>query len=397
MSNSLEFLNIRKSYVIAENGILPALDGSLLINLPVASGGNITSTVQSANYATSAGYAQEVGKHNHSAVQITDFDSSVSSIVSIMIEDIDVNNAQFASSANYANSADVAEYASSAGYAQEVGQHNHSAVQITDFNSNVSSIVSSIIATSDSLGLVKIGSGLEVDEFGSIKAKKQINELIFKVPQIESNDEVYHLNIEFSNSDTFDSVISYITLSDVSGFKVFTGMAMINFPSQGLGMQFSEEQVKFDISNINYKYYRYQWIAVNEGSSSVQNGRYGYGQTDGVLNLFDIQSVVPDIPTANTYNDFNRIVVSQNTIISNNDFAIVDTDCNITLPVCSAGMKVAVGATQEADNILIIPASGNVIIKNKTTSSTEGILIDKEYGYVELFGTSSGWKIARLS
>ena len=60
-------------------------------------------------------------------------------------------------------------------------------------------------------------------------------------------------------------------------------------------------------------------------------------------------------------------------------------------------MKVAVGATQEADNILIIPASGNVIIKNKTTSSTEGILIDKEYGYVELFGTSSGWKIARLS
>ena len=340
-----------------------------------ASSANIAqyaSNAQFAEYASSAGYAQEVGQHNHSVVQITDFDSSVSSIVSIMIEDIDANNAQFASNANYAisagniewnnvngkpsefnpishnhnisdinefdgnvssivsgmienisadiaqiassagyalkaqiaqyaSNAQFAQYASSAGYAQEVGQHNHSAVQITDFNGNVSSIVSGMlgninisgnvnIATTSSLGIVKIGNGLNIDSNGELSTDYKSNELIFKIPRIESNDEFYHLNIEFSETDSFDSIISYNTSSSVSRFKVFTGMAMINFPSQGLGTQFSEEQVKFDISNINYKYYRFQWlVGYDENPSQLQGGRYGYGQTNGLLNVFDFQ------------------------------------------------------------------------------------------------------------
>lgn len=261
-------------------------------------------------------------------------------------------------------------YASAAAYAQTVGPHNHSAAQIIDLNENISSV----------------------------------KDLIFKVPTIQIG-YFYHLKIQFSNTDDFSSITNVFNTSiNTTRFKVFTGQAMIAFPSTGgLGIQFSEQQVKFDTSNITEKYYRFQWLVGEQSAPSdpLQGGRYGYGQTDGILNIFDVEIIQEGNGgvNSNTYisNDFNRIIVSSNAVISENDFAIVDTDCNITLPICSSGIKVAVGATQEADDILIAPYSGDVIIKDKTTSSTQGVRIDKTYGYVEFFGTESGWKIARLS
>ena len=168
------------------------------------------SRAQIANYASNVDWINVNNKpnefnpssHNHEVEEINDFDNNVSSIVSGMVQNISASIAQIASSAGHA---EIAQFASSAGYAQKVGQHNHSAVQIIDFTGNVSSIVSGMvenisaniasnanyassagyidwinidnkpIATSSSLGLIIIGSGLSIDEFGVVNVEGTIN------------------------------------------------------------------------------------------------------------------------------------------------------------------------------------------------------------------------------
>ncbi|MBR4315341.1 MAG: hypothetical protein IKP65_00005, partial [Alphaproteobacteria bacterium] len=62
--------------------------------------------------------------------------------------------------------ADSASYASSAGYVDWENVDNKP------------------VATTSSLGLVEIGSGLNVNEFGVVNVLRQVKELIFKVPTI---------------------------------------------------------------------------------------------------------------------------------------------------------------------------------------------------------------------
>ena len=56
-------------------------------------------------------------------------------------------------------------------------------------------------------------------------ANFRLNSLLFKVPII-SIDEYYNLYVEFSTTDTFDSVVTYDTLNYTSLFKAFTGTGL---------------------------------------------------------------------------------------------------------------------------------------------------------------------------
>lgn len=125
---------------------------------------------------------------------------------------------------------------------------------------------------------------------------KPVEALLFKVPVL-SGDEFVHFKIEFSDSDEFNSIIYTLNTSDsttytstnntINGLKVFTGMSMIGFPTDGIGESFSKEVIKLDISEIGGNYYRFQWLYGNEGSNDLTPGKYGFGQTNMMMSIYD--------------------------------------------------------------------------------------------------------------
>ena len=119
-----------------------------------------------------------------------------------------------------------------------------------------------------------------------------VESLLFKIPAIDDQFKTVHLKIQFSEGDTFSSVTEFNTSVSTVGFRVFTGLVMENYPSDGVTMQYEREVVKFDLSNVSssLKYYRYQWIVTDntdELNPVVSTSRYGFGQTTGLINIFD--------------------------------------------------------------------------------------------------------------
>lgn len=133
-----------------------------------------------------------------------------------------------------------------------------------------------------------------------------VEDLLFKAPEISGSTQYIHLKIEFSTSDEFtaDSITKTILTSDantytsyinengievIEGLKVFTGMSMTGFPVQGLTIEYSKEVVKLNITNIEGNYYRFCWIVGDLSDSSVEPvaSRYGFGQLNGIMNVFD--------------------------------------------------------------------------------------------------------------
>jgi hypothetical protein len=106
---------------------------------------------------------------------------------------------------------------------------------------------------------------------------------VFNIPQLGVAGDVCHLNIEFSEYDTFNTVVTYSTLSHYSMFRIFTGLRMESITSSGVSPVYSEEQIQFDVTSIDskYKYFRFQWI-VNDNA-----GRYGFGNRESSLQAFE--------------------------------------------------------------------------------------------------------------
>lgn len=130
--------------------------------------------------------------------------------------------------------------------------------------------------------------------------------LIFGIPQI-NEDEYYYIKIEFSETDLFDSIAKTVDTSVVSnidinsavgkttvdsividnatetidGFRVFTGLNMDGFPMYGLGQEYSGEQLKFILGDIDFKYFRYQWLKGlnSDTTNTIVSGKFYYGET----------------------------------------------------------------------------------------------------------------------
>ena len=114
-----------------------------------------------------------------------------------------------------------------------------------------------------------------------------LNYLLFRVPHIELEDK-YHLFIEFSTTDTFDTTVSFDTIDDTLLFKAFTGVGMTSIQTTGLNYIFADEVLQFDISSIDseYKYFRFHWSKDN----GLSFGRYGYGNREAGMQIFDIDN-----------------------------------------------------------------------------------------------------------
>jgi hypothetical protein len=133
---------------------------------------------------------------------------------------------------------------------------------------------------------------------------KSIDTILFKAPELSEVSQYAHFKIEFSDSDTFETITYTLNTSDpstytstaetdtnstIDGLKVFTGMSMVGFPVEGLSFIFSKEIVKLNITNITGNFYRFQWLI---GDSSIENdilnaSRYGFGQISGIIAVFD--------------------------------------------------------------------------------------------------------------
>lgn len=115
-----------------------------------------------------------------------------------------------------------------------------------------------------------------------------ITSVMFKIPTIESDDDIYHIKVEFCADDTFETIThTFNSSTSQTAFRVFTGLAGANFPSAGLGTQFSNEQVILDATGVTSNYYRFQWLAGTYGSSDYVAGRFGYGQLNAIQSVFD--------------------------------------------------------------------------------------------------------------
>jgi len=114
-----------------------------------------------------------------------------------------------------------------------------------------------------------------------------LNYLLFRIPAISSS-ATYHFYIEFSETDTFDSVTTYNTSSNYSIFKAFTGTGMTAIQNTGLNYVFSDEQLQLDLSTVSasLKYFRFHWT--NDNGTTF--GRYGYGNRESVQQVFDVSA-----------------------------------------------------------------------------------------------------------
>lgn len=139
-----------------------------------------------------------------------------------------------------------------------------------------------ILESGENIEITKNGQSITINSTASGNAS--LDGLLFKIPKID-DAVVYNLYIEFSEDGTFSSTTTYNTTdsSHRSLFKVFTGQQLTDFPDAGVSIPFSDEIITFDISSINksLKYFRFRW---NNGTDF---GRYGFGKTDGLLQIFD--------------------------------------------------------------------------------------------------------------
>ena len=489
MSNSLEsILNKKKSYVIAENGVLPPLDASQLRNLPIGSG-----VVSNANYASSAGSVEwenvnnkpsvfNPASHNHSAVQITDLNTNVSSIVSGMIGDIDVNNAEFASSANYASNAqfalnalyannasgaevadyainagqaEIAQFASSAGYAQEVGQHNHSAVQIIDLNANISSVVSNFKASSDAFGLVKVGEGINVSQgvisvdVGSLNEssnkvahfdvmpnpESSVDEVVIYTGETDSSYNKGHVyKKEQSNINIEDTLIITVNendYSDIAGTyhitssKTITGeyynedddnwieVTITDIPifeneNNCILECFYDSEFAGTYWNISFNNNNFRQLAFiipnnNDNDQNVESlinnisGVYEFtGQYYVAISITSIKSSGSSSSTI--WNDItpdggglNRIITSSNVTAQNGNWYLCNANVTITLPASPTSGDVVKASSISSANNISIVPSGIDTIENQV-----GFVIDVENSSVELMYNGSMWVVSEV-
>ena len=141
--------------------------------------------------------------------------------------------------------------------------------------------VNGILPVLDGRNLVNLPNNNQ--EFGNAN----LNYLLFRVPHIV-NEEKYHLSIEFSTTDTFDTFVSFDSIDDTLLFKGFTGIGMTPIQNTGLNYIFSDEVLQFDISSIGseYKYFRFRWTNDN----GLSFGRYGYGNREAGMQIFDIDN-----------------------------------------------------------------------------------------------------------
>lgn len=139
-----------------------------------------------------------------------------------------------------------------------------------------------ILEAGKNIEITKNGQSITINSTASGNAS--LDGLLFKIPKID-DAVVYNLYIEFSKDGTFNSTTTYNTedSSHRSLFKVFTGQQLIDFPDAGVSIPFSDEIITFDISSIDksLKYFRFRW------NNGFDFGRYGFGKTDGLLQIFD--------------------------------------------------------------------------------------------------------------
>lgn len=139
-----------------------------------------------------------------------------------------------------------------------------------------------ILEAGENIEITKNGQSITINSTASGNAS--LDGLLFKIPKID-DAVVYNLYIEFSEDGTFNSTTTYNTAdsSHRSLFKVFTGQQLIDFPDAGVSIPFSDEIITFDISSIDksLKYFRFRW------NNGFDFGRYGFGKTDGLLQIFD--------------------------------------------------------------------------------------------------------------
>lgn len=138
-----------------------------------------------------------------------------------------------------------------------------------------------VIAVDNKLPILDASNLYNLPSTGNVS----LSGLLFKVPTIDDDAVVYNLYIEFSEDGTFNSTTTYNTTdsSHRSLFKVFTGQQLTDFPDAGVSIPFSDEIITFDISSIDksLKYFRFRW------NNGFDFGRYGFGKTDGLLQIFD--------------------------------------------------------------------------------------------------------------
>jgi hypothetical protein len=70
-----------------------------------------------------------------------------------------------------------------------------------------------------------------------------LNYLLFSIPKITDTSVSYHFSIEFSKQSNFENCQIYTSLSHPELFKVFTGLAVEDFPSWGVNYILSNQSL----------------------------------------------------------------------------------------------------------------------------------------------------------
>lgn len=111
-------------------------------------------------------------------------------------------------------------------------------------------------------------------------------------------------------------------------------------------------------------------------------------QTSGLMSSADKKKLDKVI------SDLNRIQISRSTYLEPGDWAIVDHDCTVNLPKCEKGAVVAISTTGSASHVKVVPFQNDLIL-DQNIASQFNIYLAGKYVYLELFGTSKGWKVSR--
>ncbi len=90
--------------------------------------------------------------------------------------------------------------------------------------------------------------------------------------------------------------------------------------------------------------------------------------------------------SAGTSSGYNRIIISANAVLASGDWAIVDTNCTVTLPAVAVGSYARISSVGSADAVIVATSASQTI-----DGDSSGLTIDKAHGTVEHFGTASGW------
>lgn len=227
----------------------------------------------------------------------------------------------------------------------------------------------------------------------NIDIPSSVKSLSFKVPTIPSS-EVYHLIIEFSSTLGFTNPTIFKTnvTEDLIKFKVSTGTQITNYPAAGLGIPFIGETVFFDFSSVDesLKYFRYRWV----DSTNTYSG-YGFGQTDSLLQIFDVPESdltsisVGDGLTGNgtsgspikldlsAYNSNNSINVH-----CYNPMSIGSMDSSVSISAGTSGSTASIDITAETTDgriIMSVPDGGGVerfTINGRDNLVLQGTTID---------------------